>query len=146
VDHGIQHLEILKIENAAHHIAVIGDESTFLVVQINGAAQFVMGGKDVVHIGHVDAKNAEHILHDVFHSNHNWAEHWHQHAHNGSNGKGNPLRIGDGIGLGHDFAKDQDKHGHGHGGHDSAAVTEGFEENRRGKGGSRNIDDIVAKK
>ncbi len=134
MDHGIENFQILKIENAAQHVAVIGDESPFLVVQINGAAQFIMGGQDIVHIGDVDAENAEDIFYDIFNGDYYRAEHRHEHAQDGGNGKGHPVRIGNGIGLGHDFAKDQHKHGHRHGCDDGAAVAEGLDEDCRGKG------------
>ena len=59
MDHDVCHFEIFQIQNAAQHVAVCLDEGFFLVMQVNGTAQFIMGGKHGGILAHVNAKEAE---------------------------------------------------------------------------------------
>ena len=141
---GVENFQVLKVKNAAQHVAVLGDDAPFLVVKVNGAAQLIMGGQDVVYIGHVGAENAENVFHNILNSDHNGAEHRHEHPHDGGNGKRYPVGIGDCIGLGHDLSEDEHKDGHCRRRNDGAAVTECLDEDCRGDSRGRDVGDIVA--
>ena len=65
VNHDVGDFEVLHGENAAQHVAVVLDDRAFLVMKVDGAAQFLMRRKDCLRLSISTPNAPEHQLDDV---------------------------------------------------------------------------------
>ena len=78
VDHGVQNFQILKIENAAQHVAVVGDETSFLVVKSMVPRSSSWADRTSFTLETLAPKRREDIFHKIFNGDHNRAKHRHE--------------------------------------------------------------------
>jgi hypothetical protein len=109
VDHHVGDLEFLQVENAAEHVAVVRLHGAFLVVQVDGAAQFLVRGfLAVLHEAlRLDADGPEHDRHQQADGRHDGRKDLRTDPHGPGDAQCHAVGIGDGIGLGQHFAEDQ---------------------------------------
>ena len=112
VDHDICHFQILEIKNAAQHVPVLFDERVFLVVQVNGTAQLVVGRQDTGIIVDIHAEQPQGVLDDVFHGEDDGTQNSCDETHDWRHRESHPVGVGNGVGFGHDFSKYQDDNSH----------------------------------
>ena len=144
VDHDVGDFEVLQIQYATQHIAVILDEGFFLVVKRYGTPQFVMRRQDACIILDVDAKKPERVPDDEFHRQNNGTQNGGDDAHNGCHGKRHAFRISDGIGFRQHFGEDQNDDGHDARGNDGSTVAKDFDERCCGDRRGCDVGEVVA--
>lgn len=142
VHHDVVDGQLAQVEHAAEHVAVVLHHAAFLVVQGDGAAQFVMGGKH--RSFHIGAEHAQRAAHHELHRTHDRREYLHHQQEGPGDGQREPVGVGQGVGLGHDLGEDkhQDRHDQGRPEHGIAAQQ--VLEQLSGDHGGGDVDEIVA--
>ena len=67
MDHDVAHFEVAKIQNAAQHVAVDLHHATFVMMEVDRAAQFFVRGKHLLLVIHVETENPERVTDDELH-------------------------------------------------------------------------------
>ena len=144
MDHDVAHFEVAKIQNAAQHIAVDLHHATFVMMEVDRAAQFFVRGKHLLLVIHVETENPERVTDDELHGRGDGTEQKDDDAQRLRNGECNAIRVGDCEGLRSHFREDQN-----HGRHDERRINDtsiaeqGKEEACR-ECRCENVDEVVA--
>ncbi len=112
VDHDLADVELLQVEDAAEHVAVVAAHSAFVVVVFDGAADFFMRRQDVDFHRQADAEQAQDAAHEPLHG-----------VDDGPEGDDDPhhgtrheaccvVRTHDSQGFRQDFGEYQNQHRH----------------------------------
>ena len=145
VHHDVGDGELAEIEHAAQHVAVELHHAAFLVVQVNGAAQLLMGGQDLEVVADRDAEQPQSVARTrncmaaVTGASTATTK-----RTRGSNSKSHAVGVDDGVGLGQHLGEQHDEHRHQHRGVGDAGVAEQGQEQAGGKRRGGDVGEAVA--
>ena len=144
MDHDVRNGQFLEVEQAAEHVAIGFGDAAFLVHQVHGAFQFLLGRQQGVRLAEAQAEEKQRAANDLFDAEEDWAEQADKDGNGPRDHQRHAIWIVDRHGLGQDFREDQQNHGHDRGGVDRALVADQTHQHGGQKGRRADIEQGVA--
>ena len=144
VNHHVGHMHDLQIEHAAEHVARAALDIAFLVHDVDGAHQLVVGRKHLSAMTKLDAGHFEQPAHEKLDAGEQRTEYRNEQMHAARDVQRNLVRLVDRQRLRQHFGENQQHDGHDEGRIDRAVLAEQHDQHAGREGGAADIDQRAA--
>ena len=142
--HHLVDMGVAQIENTAQHVAIAFAHTAFLMVQVDGAAQFFMRRQQAAGTGTGKSGGAQNRARNKLQQLGEGCENADQNAQQPGGAQRGLVGRLNGVGFGQNFGKDNDQHGHHQSCVDNPRLAEQPQKNTGCQHRSQNIDQIIA--
>ena len=144
VHHDVGDLQIAQVEHAAQHVGVVTRDGAFDLLQLDGAADLLVRGKDVRLVVELARRQLQKLADDEFDRHGDRIQDDDDDAHDRRDEERHAIGIGEGIRLRQHGGEDDDEKRHDGGGVGDADLADEHDSETRSQRGSQHIDERVA--
>ena len=143
VHHDVRDGELAKIEHAAEHVAVELHHAAFLVVQVDGASDFLVRREHVDIVADIGAEQPQSVAHQELHGGSYRCEHLDHEIDERRDRKRHAVGVDDGVSLGQHLGEQHHQHCHHRRGVGDADLAEQRQQQTGGQCRSGDVGEVV---
>ena len=143
VNHDVENLQFAEIEHAAEHLGIVAGDRAFLGLQLDGAADLLVG-EDIGVVVDAGWRKPQELAHDEFDGLGQRPHDLDEGPHGGAHRQRHVVRVRDRVGLRQDLGEDHDQRRDQHCRVGDADIAEQIDEQARGQGRREDVDEVVA--